>query len=73
MIITTAQNAKFDTLKPARSNIIMVLDQNGNKKMDDLRITGKTTTITEFGESKSMIEVEHSFGVDELNEDFIWQ
>lgn len=73
MIITTAKNAKFDTSKPAKSNIIMVLDDNGNQVMDTLRITGNMTTVMEFMEPVSMIEVEHSFGKDEVNEDFLWQ
>jgi hypothetical protein len=73
MIITTAKNAKFDTSKPARSNIIMILDENGNQVMDTLRLTGNMTTVKEFGETVSMLEVEHSFGIDEINEDFIWQ
>ena len=73
MIITTAKNAKFDTSKPAKSNLIMILDDNGKQVMDTLRITGNMTTVMEFMEPVSMIEVEHSFGKDEVNEDFLWQ
>ncbi len=73
MIITTVKNAKFDTEKPARSNTIMYLDDNGNQVMDKLRITGNMTTVVEFMEQVSMIEVETSFGLHEVNEDFIWQ
>jgi hypothetical protein len=73
MTITTANNAKFDTTKPAKSNIFMVFDSSGQKVMDSLRITGKTTTVTEFMRPVTMIEVEHSFGIDEVNEEFIWQ
>ena len=73
MIITTAKIAKFDTTKPAKSNIIMVLDENGKQVMDTLRLTGNTTTVTEFGKPVTMIEVEWSFGIDEVNEDFLWQ
>jgi len=73
MIITTAKNAKFDTTKPARSSTLMVLDSNGKQVMDVLRITGKISTVTEFMEDLSMIEVEGSFGITEVSEDFVWQ
>jgi hypothetical protein len=73
MIITTVKNAKFDTGKPARSNTIMYLDDNGNQVMDKLRLTGNMTIVVEFMEQVSMIEVETSFGLQEVNEDFIWQ
>lgn len=51
----------------------MVLDGNGKQVMDTLRITGKFTTTTLFMESTAMIEVEHTYGIDEVNEDFLWQ
>lgn len=73
MILKTAKGSRFDTSKPAKSNVIMVLDENGNQVMDTLRITGRYTTVSEFMESVTMVEVEHSFGIDEVNEDFIWQ
>ena len=73
MIITTAKNAKFDTSKPAKSNICMFLDDNGNQKMDTLRLTGRMTTVQEFMEDVSMIEVETSYDITEVNEDFLWQ
>lgn len=73
MTITTAKGSKFNTDLPAKSNIIMVLDDNGNQVMDTLRITGNMTTVMEFMEPMSMIEVEHSFGKDEVCEDFLWQ
>ena len=41
--------------------------------MDTLRITGKTTVETECKQPQTMIEVEHSFGITEINEDFLWQ
>lgn len=71
--IITATGARFDTEKPAKSNILMVFDDNGKRVFDTLRITGNTTNITEFGKPKTMVEVEHSFGKDEVNEDFLWQ
>lgn len=73
MILTTAKGSRFDTGKPAKSNIIMVLTDTGKPVMDKLRITGNQTITEEFGEIISMIEVEHSFGIDEIHEDFIWQ
>ncbi len=73
MILKTVKGSMFDTSKPAKSNVIMVLNEDGNPIMDSLRITGRYTVVTEFMESVTMIEVEHSFGIDEVNEDFIWQ
>ncbi len=73
MIITTPQGAKFDTSKPAKSNIITTLDANGRQVMDSLTLTGRFTIVEEFNEKKAMIEVSHSFGIDEVNEDFLWQ
>lgn len=73
MILITAKGSKFDTEKTAKSNICMILTNNGKPVMDTLRITGKQTIVEEFGEKTSMIEVEHSFGKDEINEDFLWQ
>ena len=73
MIITTSKGAKFNTDIPARSNIITVLNGKGQKVMDTLRITGNTSTVIEFMQPVTMIEVEHSFGKDEVNEDFLWQ
>jgi len=71
--LVTATGARFDTSKPARSNLAMVLDNKGRQVMDNLRITGKTTEVVEFMEKKTMIEVEGSLGCFEINEDFIWQ
>jgi hypothetical protein len=73
MIITTAKGSKFDTDKPAKSNICMILTGNGKQVLDTLRLTGKTTTVEEFMEKTSMIEVETSFGITEVNEEFLWQ
>jgi hypothetical protein len=73
MKISTEKGRVFDTDRPAKSNLIMVFDDQMQQKFDELKLTGKTTTVTEFGEKISMIEVEHSFGVDEINEDFLWQ
>jgi hypothetical protein len=73
MILTTAKGSKFDTEKPAKSNICMILTGSGKQVLDTLRITGKQTIVEEFQEKISMVEVEHSFGVDEINEDFLWQ
>jgi hypothetical protein len=73
MIITTAKGTKFDTSKPAKSNICMVLDNQGRQVMDTLRITGNQTEVSIFMEKTSMVEVEHSFGVDEICEDYLWQ
>ena len=73
MIIKTPQGAKFDTSKPAKSNIIMVLDDNGEQVMDTLTLTGRFTIVEEFREKRAMIEVSHSFGIDEVNEDYLWQ
>lgn len=73
MILTTAKGSKFDTEKPAKSNICMILTGSGKQVLDTLRITGKQTIVEEFQEKISMVEVEHSFGIDEINEDFLWQ
>ena len=51
----------------------MVFDDNGNQEFDRLRLTGKFTIETEFMKPVAMIEVEHSFGITEISEDFIWQ
>lgn len=74
MIITTAMGAKFDTEKPARSPVIKVLNDRGFSILDTLRITGNTTLIEQpFADNFSMVEVEHSFGTDEVSEEFLWQ
>lgn len=73
MNITTQLGAKFDTKKPAYSSIVKVLDDRGRSVMDKLKITGNMTTVSEFGRNVSMIEVEHSFGTDEVHEEFLWQ
>jgi hypothetical protein len=73
MTIKTPKGAIFDSEKSAKSNLFMVLDGNGKQVMDTLRITGKFTTTTLFMESTAMIEVEHTYGIDEVNEDFLWQ
>jgi len=73
MIITTPNNAKFDTSKPAKSNICMVLDGNGKQELDTLRITGAMSIAKEFMQDIAMIEVETSFGKVEVHEDFLWQ
>lgn len=72
MIITTPQGTKFDTSKPAKSSVIKVLDNNGRQVMDTLTLTGRFTIVEEFREKKAMIEVSHSFGIDEVNEDYLW-
>lgn len=73
MKITTPKGSVFNTDLPAKSNILMILDSKGNQVMDTLRITGKFTVVKEFMEDVAMIEVEHSFGKDEVNEDLLWQ
>jgi hypothetical protein len=73
MIITTAQGARFDTQKYAKSPVIKVLDGKGGSVMDVLRITGNMTTVNMQGQPVSMVEVEHSFGTDEVNENFLTQ
>jgi hypothetical protein len=73
MIITTQKGAKFDTDKPARSNICCKLDDRGRKVPDKLRVTGRMTTAIEFHKPISMIEVETSFEITEVHEDFLWQ
>jgi len=73
-ILQTVKGAKFDISKPAKSNVCMVLDGKGRQVMDVLRITGNQTVINEGNQDAfSMVEVEHSFGIDEVNEDFLWQ
>ena len=73
MDIITARCNTFDTGKPARSNICMVLDDKGRQILDTLELTGKQTVVEIFGEKVSMIEVKHSYGTDEVCEDFLWQ
>ena len=73
MIIKTVKGAKLDTAKPAKSSICTVLNARGNKVLDVLRITGNLETVEEFGEKVSMVEVETSFGVTQVNEEFLFQ
>lgn len=69
----TAKGSNLDLSKPAKSSVCMVLNDKGNQVMDVLKITGNQTIVEIFGEKTSMVEVEHSFGKDEICEDFIWQ
>lgn len=71
--LITPNGSKFDLSKPAKSNLLMIFNENGNQEFDELRLTGNQTIVEEFKEKKSMIEVEHSFGITEINEDFLWQ
>jgi len=71
--IISAQGTKFDLSKKHKSNLIMELDANGRQSMVEFTLTGNQTIITEFGEKKSMIEIDYDLGVEEINEDFIWQ
>jgi hypothetical protein len=73
MKITTPNGSHFNTEIPAKSNLLMVFDDNGNQEFDRLRLTGRFTIETEFMKPVAMIEVEHSFGITEISEDFIWQ
>lgn len=73
MIIQTVNGAKFNTNFPAKSSVITVLNNAGNKIPDTLKLTGKTEEVVEFMRPVTMIEVEHSFGTDFVNEEFIWQ
>lgn len=73
MIITTAQGMKFDTSKPASSSLMMVLNDKGQPVLDTLRLTGKVETVTQFMQPISMIEVESSFGVTDICEEFLYQ
>jgi hypothetical protein len=73
MILITVKGTKFDTEKPAKSNVLMILNENGNQVIDVLKITGNKTTVKEFMEDVDMIEVETSFGLTEVNEEFLWQ
>ena len=73
MNIITPNGNKFNTELPAKSNLLMVFTDNGTQVFDSLRLTGRFTIATEFLEPKAMIEVVHSFGTTEINEDFIWQ
>lgn len=72
-ILTTTQGTVFDLSKPAKSNLAMILDTNGFQVMDTLKLTGNVTNVSIFGESVAMIEVETSFGITEIDENFIWQ
>ena len=71
MKLLTAKSATFDTEQPAKSNVCMVLTDKGKQVMDTLKITGNQTTVEMFGEKVSMVEVEHSFGKDEICEEYI--
>ena len=73
MKITTPNGSRFNTEIPAKSNLLMIFDDNGNQEFDRLRLTGRFTIETEFMKPVAMIEVEHSFGITEISEDFIWQ
>jgi hypothetical protein len=69
----TSTGMKFDINKPARSNMFMILDDNGRQIMDTLKLTGRTQTETEFMQPVTLVEVAHSFGTDFVQEDLIWQ
>lgn len=69
----TAQGTIFDINKPAKSNLCMVLNEKGQQVMDSLKLTGNQTVVEEFRRKVSMIEVETSFGITEVNEEFLWQ
>lgn len=72
--LQTIKGTRFDISKPAKSNVCMVLDDRGRQVMDVLRITGNQTVINEGNpDAFSMVEVEHSFGTDEIHEDSLWQ
>jgi len=73
MTIKTPKGAIFNTEKAAKSNLVMVLDNNGKQVFDRLEITGKMSICEQFGEQFAMIEVEHSFGTTEISEDYLWQ
>ena len=73
MNIITPNGNKFNTELPAKSNLLMVFSDNGTQEFDRLRLTGRFTIETEFMKPVAMIEVEHSFGITEVSEDFIWQ
>lgn len=74
MTITTPKNSVFDTSKPVRSNLLMVLNASGESIMDDnCYLTGKYTVVEQFMEKTAMLEVSHSYGTDEVCEDFLWQ
>gem|GEM_PF-2308399 len=72
-MITTAKGTRFDVSKPAKSNICMVLDEKGNQVIDILKITGNMETVTELMQDVSMVEVETSFGITQVNENYLWQ
>jgi len=71
-LITPSGNT-FYVNAPAKSPVLKVLNDKGQPVMDALRLTGNYTEVEEFRKKKWMIEVEHSFGTDEINEDFIIQ
>lgn len=73
MIITTVKGSKFNTDLPARSSVIMVLNERGRSVMDTLKLTGNTEEVIEFMKPTTMVEVIHSFGTDFVNEDYVWQ
>lgn len=73
MIIKTPKGSTFDTDKPAKSNLVMVLNDKGRPEMDVLKITGNFTIVKQFMEDTAMIEVDGAFGITEVNEDYLWQ
>ena len=73
MKFTTPSGSRFDTEVTAKSNLLMTFDANGNQVFDHLRLTGRYTMTTQFMQPVAMIEVEHSFGLTEVCEEFIWQ
>jgi hypothetical protein len=73
MNIITPNGNKFNTELPAKSNLLMVFTDNGEQVFDRLRVTGKYTVVTQFMKPVAMIEVEHSFGTDEICEDYLLQ
>lgn len=73
MIFKTEQGTIFNTDMPAKSNLLLVFNEKGERVFDHLKLTGNFTYVEEFGERKAMVEVSHSFGTDEINEEFLWQ
>lgn len=73
-ILTTTTGSKWNTEIPARSNLVMHLNDKGQQVMSTLTIISIAGTHEEFREVKTDLNVKDQFGETyEICEDFIWQ
>lgn len=73
-ILTTTTGSKWNTEIPARSNLVMHLNDKGQQVMSTLTIVSIAGTHEEFRQIKTDLIVKDQFGETyEICEDYIWQ